>query len=382
MTPVGRMVLDRNPDNFFAETEQVAFGVQNLVPGHRLLERPAPRGAHPLLLRHPAPAARRAELPRDSRSTRRSRRRTTTSGTASTGRPFIAAAWPTSPTRSAAAVRFRRACADSRAFPRRSRTTRSAESPRSSRTTTRRPRCSGTARRPTRRRTSSGASASSSPRCRCPRFASARSPCSATSRTNSRRRWPTAWAFPCLDAMPRVIESATSRGHDLAGAVAHRPPRRRQHPGAQGRDPRRAGRRGGLRHPHAGVRCPRRARWFGCSAARLGAVERRRRTSSPMRPSRPCRRCCSTRWSSPMGRGGRRAERPRACARIPQGPVPARQADPDAGSRRAGGGGRRRTHRTSRTGRSCATSRPSSMPWASTATGTAPPIRRACDPTL
>jgi catalase len=27
------MVLDRNPDNFFAETEQVAFGVQNLVPG-------------------------------------------------------------------------------------------------------------------------------------------------------------------------------------------------------------------------------------------------------------------------------------------------------------------------------------------------------------
>jgi catalase len=33
LTPVGRMVLDRNPDNFFAETEQVAFGVQNLVPG-------------------------------------------------------------------------------------------------------------------------------------------------------------------------------------------------------------------------------------------------------------------------------------------------------------------------------------------------------------
>jgi catalase len=31
--PVGRMVLDRNPDNFFAETEQVAFGVQNLIPG-------------------------------------------------------------------------------------------------------------------------------------------------------------------------------------------------------------------------------------------------------------------------------------------------------------------------------------------------------------
>jgi len=30
---IGRMVLDRNPDNFFAETEQVAFCVQNVVPG-------------------------------------------------------------------------------------------------------------------------------------------------------------------------------------------------------------------------------------------------------------------------------------------------------------------------------------------------------------
>ncbi len=30
---VGRLVLDRNPDNFFAETEQVAFHVGNVVPG-------------------------------------------------------------------------------------------------------------------------------------------------------------------------------------------------------------------------------------------------------------------------------------------------------------------------------------------------------------
>ena len=33
VTPVGRMVLDRNPDNFFAETEQVAFCAANVVPG-------------------------------------------------------------------------------------------------------------------------------------------------------------------------------------------------------------------------------------------------------------------------------------------------------------------------------------------------------------
>ncbi len=33
VTPVGRMVLDRNPNNFFAETEQVAFHTANVVPG-------------------------------------------------------------------------------------------------------------------------------------------------------------------------------------------------------------------------------------------------------------------------------------------------------------------------------------------------------------
>lgn len=33
LTPIGRMVLDRNVDNFFAETEQVAFCPSHLVPG-------------------------------------------------------------------------------------------------------------------------------------------------------------------------------------------------------------------------------------------------------------------------------------------------------------------------------------------------------------
>jgi catalase len=33
VTPVGKMVLDRNPDNFFAETEQVAFCTAHIVPG-------------------------------------------------------------------------------------------------------------------------------------------------------------------------------------------------------------------------------------------------------------------------------------------------------------------------------------------------------------
>jgi catalase len=33
LTPMGKMVLNRNPDNFFAETEQVAFHPGNVVPG-------------------------------------------------------------------------------------------------------------------------------------------------------------------------------------------------------------------------------------------------------------------------------------------------------------------------------------------------------------
>jgi catalase len=33
LRPVGRMVLDRNPDNFFAETEQVAFCTAHIIPG-------------------------------------------------------------------------------------------------------------------------------------------------------------------------------------------------------------------------------------------------------------------------------------------------------------------------------------------------------------
>ena len=65
VTPVGRMVLNRNPDNFFAETEQVAFCAAHIVPGHRLFQRSAARRTHPLLRRHADLAARRAELPRD-----------------------------------------------------------------------------------------------------------------------------------------------------------------------------------------------------------------------------------------------------------------------------------------------------------------------------
>ncbi|MDP9140394.1 MAG: catalase [Pseudomonadota bacterium] len=44
--PVGKMVLDRNPDNFFAETEQIAFGTANVVPGIDFSNDPLLMGRH------------------------------------------------------------------------------------------------------------------------------------------------------------------------------------------------------------------------------------------------------------------------------------------------------------------------------------------------
>jgi catalase len=42
--PIGKMTLDRNPDNYFAETEQVAFHTGNLVPGIDVTEDPLLQG--------------------------------------------------------------------------------------------------------------------------------------------------------------------------------------------------------------------------------------------------------------------------------------------------------------------------------------------------
>ena len=43
---IGRMVLNRNPDNFFAETEQVAFGTANMIPGIDTSNDPLLAGRH------------------------------------------------------------------------------------------------------------------------------------------------------------------------------------------------------------------------------------------------------------------------------------------------------------------------------------------------
>ena len=63
---VGKMVLDRNPDNFFAETEQVAFCPANVVPGIDFSEDPLASRPSLFLLGHATEPFGRPELPRDS----------------------------------------------------------------------------------------------------------------------------------------------------------------------------------------------------------------------------------------------------------------------------------------------------------------------------
>ena len=110
------MVLDRNPDNFFAETEQVAFLPTNIAARHRLLGRSAAAGPPVLLSGHPAVAAGHGRTSTRSRSTApRAARSRTCSATATCRRRCPRAApttsrtaWPR-PARSAARARTRRA---------------------------------------------------------------------------------------------------------------------------------------------------------------------------------------------------------------------------------------------------------------------------------
>ena len=44
LEPIGKLVLDRNPDNFFAETEQIAFCPANIVPGIEFSDDPLLQG--------------------------------------------------------------------------------------------------------------------------------------------------------------------------------------------------------------------------------------------------------------------------------------------------------------------------------------------------
>ncbi len=106
MRRVGRLVLNRNPDNFFAETEQVAFCTAHVVPGidftndpllagriHSYVDTQISRLGGPNFHELPinAPIAQVHNNQRDGMHRR----------------PSIADAWRTSPTRWPAAARSR-----------------------------------------------------------------------------------------------------------------------------------------------------------------------------------------------------------------------------------------------------------------------------------
>ena len=60
------MTLNRNVDNFFAETEQVAFLPSNVIPGIDFTQRPAAAGPPVLVPRHAEVAPRHDQFPPDS----------------------------------------------------------------------------------------------------------------------------------------------------------------------------------------------------------------------------------------------------------------------------------------------------------------------------
>ena len=120
---IGKMVLNRNVDNFFAETEQAAFHPGHVVAGHRLHQRSAAAGAAVLLHRHAAAAARRPELPRAGDQPAALPDAQLSSATASSGRTCRPAASPTSRTASIRPARARAPSAASAPSRRRTRKT-------------------------------------------------------------------------------------------------------------------------------------------------------------------------------------------------------------------------------------------------------------------
>ena len=192
------MVLDRIVDNFFAETEQVAFCTQNVVPGHRLHQRPAAPGPQLLVPRHAAQAARRPEL-----HPHPGQRAEVPGRPLPAGRPH----GDDQPGRSGqlrAQLGDRRDAGPARGpdrgfttFPRRAGRRSSASGRSASPTTTARRASSSSARRRSSRPTSSTRSCSSCPRSRTRRSARGWSPTCATSTRPSPRRSPTDSAWHC-----------------------------------------------------------------------------------------------------------------------------------------------------------------------------------------
>ncbi len=148
LRPVGRLVLDRVVDNFFAETEQVAFCTQNVVPGIDFTNDPLLQGRNFSYLdtqlqaaRQPelhVPAGQRAEVPDGPLPTGRPH------GRPQPGRPRELRAEQLARRRGAAPAKTRWAASAPSPAPRTARS--GASGPRASPTTTARRASSGAAR--------------------------------------------------------------------------------------------------------------------------------------------------------------------------------------------------------------------------------------------
>ena len=318
MTPVGRMVLDRNPDNFFAETEQVAFGVQNLVPGIDFSQRPAAGRAHPLVLRHAAPAAGRAQLPRDPDQ------RAARAGAQQPARRLPPPGDPSRPRRLRAQLARRRLSVPGRggrlhaASRSRSTATRCGQAGE-----VRRPLLAGhavleqpdavregahRARLPLRAHEGPGAG---DPRAHG--LDAAQRLRRARAGGGRRARHPAAQAHARARSSRRRSEVERSPALSLTAR-----PGRRQHPRTQDRDPDGARRRCRLGHEDA-RRDPGQGRapwcgWWRRASARVDSGRRRRR-SSPTRRSRPCPRSLFDAVVVPDGERGRGRPAPRSARR-------------------------------------------------------------------
>ena len=172
---IGKLTLNRNPDNFFAETEQVAFHIGHVVPGIDFTNDPLLQGrlfsyTDTQLIRLGGPNFHEIPINRPVAPVHNNQRDGFMRQTINRGRTSAI-----SPTRSAAAVRFRQArtWAASPATPSRSTPKKSAHAARASSTISARRHCSITASRRRRRSTSSRRSGSSWARSRRPPYASA-----------------------------------------------------------------------------------------------------------------------------------------------------------------------------------------------------------------
>ena len=299
--PVGRLVLNRNPDNFFAETEQVAFCVAHVVPGidfsndpllagriHSYVDTQISRlgGAnfHEIPINAPVAPVHNNQRDGMHRQAIHRGRVSYEPNSLGGGCPFQAGARPAS-------------CrSPSHGRPA---TTRCAARPNGSPSTTTRRGSSGTASRRSSGSTSSTRSASSCRRCRSRRSARAWCRGCATSTTNWPRQWPAASAWTtCRRRCPRRRPGdVRPEVEHVAGVVAAGAPRADRHrrPAASPSS-----------SPTAVTARPRR-RWPNASRRRAPSRDSSDHASAPWRrrparrwrstpASRTRRRCCSTPW--------------------------------------------------------------------------------------